>query len=219
MRVFRASKGSIADHEQTLHQPTAERAIATVRRSIDNRLAQKEYVKVMSLRKNLAGAALSLGLIFALSAVAFAQQPTQQDNGQRQQEGPGRFKGERHGMGKRGAGGVLRLMSQLNLTDAQQQQLRAIAERFESSTKTQREEMRRLYESNQGKPSSDTEARAQALRAEIGQAMRGMRQEMLNTLTEEQRTRFEQLMKERKDRHEERRGGRGMKQQNDDNNQ
>jgi Spy/CpxP family protein refolding chaperone len=108
-------------------------------------------------------------------------------------------------------------MSQLNLTDAQQQQQRAIAERFESSTKTQREELRRLYESNEGKPSSDTEARARALRAEIGQAMRGTRQEMLNVLTEEQRTRFEQLMKERKDRHEDRRG-RGMNQQSDDDN-
>jgi Spy/CpxP family protein refolding chaperone len=108
-------------------------------------------------------------------------------------------------------------MSQLNLTDAQQQQLRAIVERFESSTKTEREEMRRLDESNEGKPSADTEARGQALRAEIGQAMRGTRQEMLNILTEEQRTQFEQLVKERKARHEERRG-RGMNQQNDDDN-
>ncbi len=113
---------------------------------------------------------------------------------------------------------MLRLMSQLNPTDAQRQQLRAIAERFESSTKTQREEMRRLHESAQGSPSADAEARMQALRGEMGQAMKGMRQEMVNILTEEQRTQLEQLVKERKARHQERRG-RGMNQQNNDDDQ
>jgi len=113
---------------------------------------------------------------------------------------------------------MLRLASKLNLTEAQQQQMRAIEDRFESSTKTQREEMRRLHESTQGEPSADTRARFEALRAEIGQAMRSQHQEMLNVLTSEQRTQLEQLMKERKARHEER-GGRGMNRQNDDNDQ
>lgn len=170
----------------------------------------------MSLRRNLTLTSLTLGLIFALSAVAFAQQPTPapQDNGQ--QQGPGRRGGGgRHGMGKRGHGGVLRLISQLNLTDAQRQQLRSIEERFESNTKSQREELRRLYDSSQDSTSADTEVRAQALRAEMGPAMRVMRQEMLNILTEEQRTQLEQRAKERKARHQERRG-RGMNQQNDD---
>jgi Spy/CpxP family protein refolding chaperone len=159
---------------------------------------------------------MTIGLVFALSAVAFAQQPTlaPQDNGQ-QQEGRRRGVGGRHGMGKKGHGGMHRLMNQLNLTDAQQQQLRAIEERFEASTKTQREEMRRLRESTQGEPSADTQARFQALRAEIGQAMKGQRQEMLNLLTPEQRTQMEQLIKERKARQGERRGRR-MAQQNDD---
>ena len=157
---------------------------------------------------------MTIGLVFALSAVAFAQQPipAPQDNGQQQQQGPGRRRGGgRHGMGKRGPGGMQRLINQLNLTDAQQQQLRAIGERFEASTKTQREEMRRLQESAQGAPSADTQARFQALRAEIGQAMRGQRQEMLSLLTPEQRTQLEQLVQERKARHQEKRG-RGMNQ-------
>jgi Spy/CpxP family protein refolding chaperone len=173
----------------------------------------------MSLRRNLTLTTLTLGLFFALSAVAFAQQPAPQDNGQ-QQQGQGRWKGGdgRHGMGKRGRGGMLRLMSQLNLSDAQRQQMRAIGERFESSTKTQREELRRLHESSQGSLSADAEARAQALRGEIDQSMKGMHQEMMGVLTEEQRTQFEQLMKERKARHQERRG-RGMNQQNDDDQQ
>lgn len=177
----------------------------------------------MSLRRKLIFTSLTLGLIFALSAVSFAQQqPTNapQGNGQQQEgwpggRGPG---GRREGMGKRGPGGMLRLMSQLNLTDAQRQQMRAIEERFEASTKTQREEMRRLHESTQGQPSADTEARMQTLRGEMGQAMKGMRQEMMNVLTQDQRTQLEQLMKERKARHQERRGGRGMNQPNDDDN-
>jgi len=170
----------------------------------------------MSLRRTLNGISMTIGLVFSLSAVAFAQQPTlaPQDNGQ-QQEGQRRGRGRRHGMGKKGHGGMHRLMNQLNLTDAQQQQLRAIEERFEVSTKTQREEMRRLRESTQGEPSADTQARFQALRAEIGQAMKGQRQEMLNLLTPEQHTQLEQLIKERKARHQERRGRR-MNQNEDD---
>ena len=176
----------------------------------------------MSLRRKLTVTSLTLGLIFALSAVAFAQQqqPAPQDNGQ-QQQGEGRWRGGRRraGMGKRGHGGILRLASQLNLTEAQRQQLSVIAERFESGTRTRREELRRLHESSQGSMSADAEARAQALRAEMGQAMKGMRQEMLSVLTEEQRAQLEQLRQERKARHQGRRGGRGMNQQNDDNDQ
>ena len=159
-----------------------------------------------------------LGLVFTFSAVALAQQPgtVPQDNGQRQQEPWGR-KGGRHGMGKRGRGGIERLVSQLNLTEAQQQQLRAIEDRFKASTKSQREEMHRLRESAQGEqPSADVEARFQALRAELGQAMRAQHQEMLSVLTSEQRTQLEQLIQERKARRGERRGRRMEQQNNDD---
>jgi protein CpxP len=171
----------------------------------------------MSLRNKLTGASLTLGLVFTFSAVSFAQQPVPQDNGQQQQEG--RMGRRREGPGKRGPGGVMRLMSQLNLTDAQQQQLRAIQERFEASTRTQREELRKLNESNQDDtPSADTQARAQGLRAEMNKAMKNTRSEMLTMLTPDQRTQFEQLVKERKARHEEMRGRR-PNQQNDDNDQ
>ena len=172
----------------------------------------------MSLRRKLTGASLILGLVFTASVVAFAQQPatsSTQDNGQ-QQERPER-RGRRDGMGKRGHGGIGRLASQLNLTDAQRQQLRAIEDRFEASTKAQREELRRLHDSTQGEPSADTQARFQALRDELGQARKAQHQEMLNVLTAEQRTQLEQLMKERKERHGERRGRR--MEQGDDNNQ
>jgi len=157
-----------------------------------------------------------LGFIFTASAAAFAQQPgtsSPQDNGQQQR--PERW-GKRHGMGKRGPGGIGRLASQLNLTETQRQQLRAIEERFEASTKAQREEMRRLRESTQGEPSADTQARFQALRGELDQARRAQHQEMLSVLTAEQRTQLEQLIKERKARHGERRGRRMEQQNNQD---
>jgi Spy/CpxP family protein refolding chaperone len=171
----------------------------------------------MSLRNFLTGASLMLGLVFTTSAVSFAQQPAPlpQDGAQQQQRQERRGR-RRQGMGKRGHGGIQRLMSQLNLTDAQQQQMRAIFERFEASTKTQREEMRRLHESTQGEPSAETRARFQALRAELEQARRSQHEEMLNVLTSEQRTQLEQLLKERKAWRGEGRGRRMNQQNNDD---
>ena len=160
-----------------------------------------------------------LGLIFVFSAAVSAQQqPTQGDNGQPQQPQWERRGGpRRHGMGKGGRGGGLRLMSQLNLTEAQQQQMRAIEDRYRASTTTQREELRRLHESARGaEPSAETQARFQALRAELGQAMKSQHQEMLGVLNAEQRTQLEQLIRERKARHEERRGRRMERQNNDD---
>lgn len=159
-----------------------------------------------------------LGLVFTTSAVSFAQQPGTfpQDNAQQQRH---ERRGEgRRGIGKRGHGGMRRLMSQLNLTDAQEQQMRAIAERYAASTKAQREEMRRLHESTQGEPSAETRARFQALRAELNQSRRSQHEEMLNVLNAEQRTQLEQRLKERKAWRGEGRGRR-MDQQNDDDDQ
>lgn len=169
----------------------------------------------MFSHRNLIRAGLLLGLVLAFSGLAFAQQPQAlQDNGQ-PQEGP-RQRGRHDGMRKRGMGGILRLASRLNLTDAQQQQVRAIAERLEASTKAQRDEIRRLYSGTDGEPSADVVSRKRSLRAEIGETMRAGHQEMLNVLTEEQRTQLQQLVRERKDRHRERRGRRMNQTNNDD---
>src|SRR5215212_8083964 len=142
----------------------------------------------MSLRRKLFGASLWLSLVFALSGVAIyaqQQQPNQPEgNGGQRENRMGRRPG---GPGRRGQGGVLRLLGQLNLTDAQQQQVRAIQQRLETSTRTQREELRRLHESNEGtEPNADTRARMQALRGELEQAMRSTHEEMLAVLTAEQ---------------------------------
>jgi periplasmic protein CpxP/Spy len=154
-------------------------------------------MKAMSLQRKLIGSVLTLGLSMTFAAAAYAQQQPQ-DSGQQQEERWERRGERRRGMGKRGHGGVRRLFRELNLTEAQQQQLRAIEERYEASIRPQREEMRRLHESNQGELSEDVKARMQALRAEMRQAMTGLREEMLNVLTPEQRAHLEQLVKERK---------------------
>ena len=171
----------------------------------------------MSLQRKLTGIGLTLCLILTFSVASFAQEgraPQQQDNGAPQRPFEGR--GKRHGGGKRGPGAVMRLMRQLDLSDAQQQQIRAIQERFEASIKPQREEMHRLRESNQGQPNADTIARIEALHTEMGRAIRATHEEMLAVLTPEQRTQLEQLIRERKARHGERRGRRQEMPDNND---
>jgi Spy/CpxP family protein refolding chaperone len=172
----------------------------------------------MSLRRFLTGASLMLGLVFITGTDTFGQQPTPlpQDNGQQQQRHERRG-GRRQGMGKRGhGGGIRRLMNQLNLTDAQEQQMRAIFERFEASTRIEREELRRLHDSTQGEPSAETRARFQALRSKLDQARQSQHEELLNVLTTEQRAQLEQLLRERKARFGEGRGRRMNQQQNED---
>lgn len=170
----------------------------------------------MSLLRKLTPAFLTLGLTFIFSAAAFAQQPMPpRQEGARPQMPEGRA-GRRPGPGKRGHG-AMRLFRELNLTDAQREQIRGIRERAMASTKTQHDELRGLRESNQGgTPSADSQARAQALRAEIEQVMKGAHQETLSVLTAEQRAQLEQRKLERKARHKERRGDR-MEQPNDEN--
>lgn len=169
----------------------------------------------MSLQRKLTGVGLTLGLILTFSVAAFAQgsaQEQQQDNGAPQRPFDGR--GKRRG----GKGGMMRLMRELNLSDAQQQQIRAIHDRLEASIKPQREEMRRLRGSNQDQPDANTIARIEALHTEMGRVMRASHEEVLVVLTPEQRAQLEQLKNERKARRGERRGGRrpDMPDNNDD---
>jgi Spy/CpxP family protein refolding chaperone len=166
----------------------------------------------MSLQRKLTGIGLTLGLALTFNVAAFAQEGAQQQDNGAQQQGPfGGRGGKRRGGGgggRRGPGAMMRLMKQLNLSDAQQQQIHAIQERLQASVKPQREEMRRLRESSQGQPSADTVARIETLHTEMGRTMRATHEEILAVLTPEQRTQLEQLVRERKARHDERRSRR-----------
>jgi Spy/CpxP family protein refolding chaperone len=171
----------------------------------------------MSLRNKLAGACLSLGLILGFGAVAFAQQTqstapaaTTQQQSERGQR--------RRGEGRRGheMGGMMRLLHGLDLTDTQKQQARAITERFQTSTQTQREELFKLHDRNeQGTLSTEDQTRAEQLHKEMRASMKQMRTELLAILMPEQRAKMEQRKQELKLRRQERRGEGRAPEQND----
>lgn len=158
-----------------------------------------------------------IGVTLACGVVVFAQQPqtgSAQDDTFRKEriermgrhrERAGRREGTQghEGMGRRGGAG--RLMRELNLSDEQRQQSRAIMQRRLESTKTQREELSQLREKRSaGTLSAEDEARAKALHQEIRTTMQGVRSEMAGVLTAEQKTKLEGLQAERKAKHEQR---------------
>ena len=154
----------------------------------------------MSLQSRLTGAGLAVGLLVTFSLPVFAQQAsTTQDT----QEQPGKH-WHRGGHGTRGGMGMFR---ELDLSDAQKQQARAIIERYQESTKAQREEMRQLYQqkgqSANGTLDAQSQARAEALRNELRETHQRMRDELLTILTPDQRAKWEQLQQERKAQREE----------------
>jgi len=159
----------------------------------------------MSLRKKLTGALVALGLTLTFGAsAALAQQP-QNDSATQQQGAPeGREFGRRKGRGMRRGFGTLRALRELNLTDAQQQQVRAVVDRFVASIEPQREQLKQLREQGRDgvEPSADVQEKARALRQQIHQSEQNMRTEILALLTAEQRTRLEQIEQERKARRE-----------------
>ncbi len=177
----------------------------------------------MSFSNKLTTAGLTLGLTMAFGTLAFAQTttPPRPDSGasQQQRRGGERGMGKHHGrMGEGREGhegmGQMRLLRELDLTDAQKQQARAIMERYAASTKTQREELRGLREQKeQGTLTADAKANAKTARMQLAESNKNMHNELLAILTPEQRAKFETLEKERKSERREqmrhRRGGDG----------
>lgn len=168
----------------------------------------------MFLRKSIISV---LGLSLILASVAGAQeaQPQSSTTPDARMKARSERLARRGEQGKRRAGmrhrgGIGRhLMRELNLTDEQRQQARAIMQRRLAGTKTQREELFSLREKRiAGTFTADDEARAKALRQEMRAAMQGSRAEMEGLLTAEQKAKLEQLEQDRKSRIEERRNRR-----------
>ena len=170
----------------------------------------------MFLRKGLFGV---VGIILACGMGAVAQEAQsqkapaqdesfQRDRIERMERHRGRMGGRegmgpRRGMGRRG--GMGRLMRELNLSEEQRQQGRAIMQRRLESTKLQREELFKLREKRiAGTFTADDEARARALHQEMRTAMEGVRAEMAGVLTAEQRAKLESMKTERKEKMEQR---------------
>lgn len=171
-------------------------------------ITEKGVLQEMVSRKTLITV---LGIILAFGTVAIAQQTQTQspDTGSQLKRRSERLaqrgerKRRRDGMGHRG--GVGQLIRELNLSDEQRQQSRAIMRRRLESTRTQREELFKLREKRiAGTFTADDEVRAKALRQEMRASMEGVRAEMEGVLTAEQKTKLEQLKQERKAKMEQR---------------
>src|SRR5215207_7203376 len=160
------------------------------------------------MKKFLTFAGLTLALAASLPAVSAQeqqQQPSPRDGqgaGQQEHRPFGRRGGRRHGPegGRRGFG--MRALSRLNLTDAQQTQIRSIHEAARQRTGAQRDELRQLFETRRGggQLTSEQQARAEQLQTELRAAHEGVNQQVLAVLTAEQRTQLEQWKQERQSR-------------------
>lgn len=95
------------------------------------------------------------------------------------------------------------MMGELNLTNDQKQQVRAIIEQSFAGNKATREELRQLGEKRQqGTLTADEQARARTLHEQMRAAMKDTHTKIAGVLTAEQKTKAEELRKERRANHQ-----------------
>jgi hypothetical protein len=95
-------------------------------------------------------------------------------------------------------------LNQLNLSDEQRQQRRTILQRHLTEIKGKREQMFELRQKRiEGSFTAEDRARAKTIRQELRTSMEGIRGEMLNSLTRDQRVQLDSLREQRKQRREE----------------
>jgi len=101
-------------------------------------------------------------------------------------------------------------LRQLNLTDAQKQQAQALRRETFEKNRAVREELRLLVEKRkQGTVTEADQARARELRQQLRQSRQNTREQVARLLTEEQRTRLQEMRKTRRE-NRERFGRRGF---------
>jgi Spy/CpxP family protein refolding chaperone len=120
--------------------------------------------------------------------------------------------GRRGGFGKgigRGMGGEMRGgLGGLNLSEAQQKQVRQIMEANRTATQTQREQMRQILSQRReagAAPTADQQARLKELQSQMRASHEKLQSELSAILTAEQRRQIEQRREEMQKRKEERR--------------
>ena len=166
----------------------------------------------MFLRIKLTLASLALMLLTVIGAAVQAQQPqpsTQNPTPGNETRKFGRSE-ERRGMRRFGRPPSAGLR-ELNLTDEQKKQVRAIMERNFDSTKALREELRTLGQKRfEGTLTPEEQARAKELHQRMAQSMQSAMTEVQGILTAEQKAKLEDLRKEegpKRGRHGRRFGG------------
>jgi len=167
--------------------------------------------------KFVCGLALAAG--FALTGVVgvAAQQEQGQGGGQNRAERPW---GQREGRGGGRRGGFGRFGAELNLTDAQLEQMRQIEERYRATFKAQRQnrgQERDRFDPLAGGTFDESAVRAAAqaranaqVEREVAQAR--MMYEMYNVLTSEQKAQLAAARQQREQRRQEFRSRRGARQ-------
>jgi protein CpxP len=169
----------------------------------------------MSLKRKILTGITSGFALVALSSFAMAQDnstttPQREDNQKSERRwgkrgGEGKRDGMRRG-GHRGGFGMHGLR-QLNLTDAQKEQIRTILESKRANreaNQAQRDEIRQIFEAKRsGTMTADQQARLQAFRDQHREQARQLHEQILAILTPEQKAQLEQFKQERQKRREE----------------
>lgn len=155
----------------------------------------------MFLRSKLTISAIILSL-GGCSATALAQQ-TQPTNPAVTAQQPSPRVLLRRAMRRRARMGRQRALAQINLTDAQKQQVRTIIQAQAQNTQTQREELRQLMQQwRTGTLTPEGQARAKELRQQLMESRKGVHTQMLNVLTADQKAKLQEMREQRRANHE-----------------
>src|SRR5260370_3737461 len=150
----------------------------------------------MFLRKKLTRAGVVLQT--ALGAGVQAQQPQPSTQNQTPGNDTRRFGGGEDRRGMRHFGrGPLGALRELNLSDDQKKEVRAIMERNFESTKSSREELRTLGQKRfEGTLTPEEQARAKELHQQMAESMQNAMTELTGILTVGHKARLEELRKD-----------------------
>ena len=163
----------------------------------------------MSLHKKVSISILLLSL-GVCSATALAQQQQQPNNPALSTPGAQGGLSARRGMRRRARRERLRALEQINLSDAQRQQLRTIMQTQAQTNKPQRDELRQLMQQwRAGTITPEGQARAKALRGQLLESRMGVHSQIMGVLTPEQKTKLQELREARRANHLWLRRGRG----------
>jgi len=106
--------------------------------------------------------------------------------------------GIRRAMRRRAFGRMVAVFHQLNLTDAQKQQVRTIVKTTMESTKAQRQQLATLNKQwRQGTLTPDSLTTANQLHQQLAQARKSMRTQIEGVLTPDQKTKLQDIIKQR----------------------